>query len=542
MKTTWAGLLAIWLIIPTGAVSGTEADDLKRELQQLRQDYEKRIQVLEERLQRLETTPPPISSPALTNAAVTTPVSPDAAAETARERGRTFARQQFQRNTETRDRALIEEQDQPIRERVEQVLKDFVDISGYFRAGYGVNDQGGVQTAFQAPGAGAKYRLGNEAENYGELVFGRNWYTPGRFAVDPAQRPGADAPTGPVARTQVRVSFMDDYATHDFRTALPEAWASIGNVWEAQPNLKFWAGNRFYRRHDIHVLDFFFYNMSGYGGGMEDLQTPIGKVALAWIGNSAQSSIFNDVILPDPEYTAGFAKRTVDLRLYDVKVPLGKAEIGLAYACGSSGLDPDGNHADLGDGVALNLVHTRENFLSKNGFNMFSLQAGTGAAKTFTSGFETVQATNGAYYIIPDETDSWRFRVTEQFVAKLNPHLSLGPVLVYQYTDYNDLQGRRHWFSGGIRPIYHFNRYLSVAFEGGMDYVDDSAADQNGKLWKLTLAPQVSLGGSFMSRPVLRAFVTYAGWTDDFKGEIGGQDYINRTHGWTWGVQMESWW
>lgn len=248
------------------------------------------------------------------------------------------------------------------------------------------------------------------------------------------------------------------------------------------------------------------------------------------------------MILPDPENTAGFSKRTIDLRLYDVKVPFGKAEIGLAYATGSSGKDADGNQTDLGDGGALNFVHTRDHFLSQNGFNMFSLQFGTGAAKTFNSGFETIQATNGSYYIIPDERDSWRFRVTEQFVARLSPHFSLGPVLVYQYTDYNDLQGQRHWFSAGLRPVYHFNRYVSLAFEGGVDYVDDSATDQSGSLWKLTVAPQVSLGGNFMSRPVIRAFVTYAGWSDDFRGEVGGLDYANETHGWTWGVQMESWW
>jgi maltoporin len=41
---------------------------------------------------------------------------------------------------------------------------------GDFRAGYGRNDQGGSQVGFQAPGAFATYRLGNEAENHGELI------------------------------------------------------------------------------------------------------------------------------------------------------------------------------------------------------------------------------------------------------------------------------------------------------------------------------------------------------------------------------------
>src|SRR5213595_3385136 len=71
-----------------------------------------------------------------------------------------------------------------IKERVEHVLKEFVDISGYFRAGYGRNDEGSSQVPFQAPGAPAKYRLGNEAENYGELILAKDWYVPDLFTVD----------------------------------------------------------------------------------------------------------------------------------------------------------------------------------------------------------------------------------------------------------------------------------------------------------------------------------------------------------------------
>ena len=42
---------------------------------------------------------------------------------------------------------------------------------------------------FQAPGAFSKYRLGNEAETYGELTFGKNFYVPDLFKLDAAERP-----------------------------------------------------------------------------------------------------------------------------------------------------------------------------------------------------------------------------------------------------------------------------------------------------------------------------------------------------------------
>ena len=109
-------------------------------------------------------------------------------------------------------------------------------------------------------------------------------------------------------------------------------------------------------------------------------------------------------------------------------------------------------------------------------------------------------------------------------------------------TDYGDHGGRVYWASAGVRPVLHFNKYLGLAFEGGVDWVKEDQAGTSGNLYKLTLAPQVSLGGRFMSRPVIRAFVTYAHWSDDFVGQIGGNDYLNENNGLTYGVQMEAWW
>jgi maltoporin len=535
------GMLNEPLLAQTSQPAQSEAEAIRKEMQQMRNDYEQRMQKLDQRLQQLE------SQPASTNVqARTATVAGTNREPTLPELYHAFASYQFRQDTETRDRAILQEKNRPVKERMEQVLNNYVDIGGYFRAGYGRDDKGGPQPAFQAPGAFAKYRLGNEAENYGEIVFGKNWYAPELFALDPAVRPDG-TPSGPIARTQFRVAFFDPYdssgSSGGFQTSLPEAWAEIGNVIESQPSLKFWGGNRFYRRQDIHINDFFFYNMSGAGGGFEDLDLPFGHLALAWIGNGQKSGVYaSDVVAqPDPNNLAGFSKQNFDLRLYDMAVPLGKGEFGLVGAFQNSGLDSLGQQAPDSSGVAVTFLHTHEHFLSDDGVNRFSIQYGTGAAKTFTSGFETATFTNGTF-IVPDKRDSWRFRVTEDFVAQPSDHFSISPVVVYQYTDYRDAQGIRQWFSAGARPVYHFNKNLSLAFEGGADYVTDSALNRCGTLYKFTLAPQVSLGSRFLSRPVIRAFVTYAHWSDSLQGQIGGNDYANDTHGWTWGIQMESWW
>jgi maltoporin len=533
------------LTAPAQNVPSSEADQIREELRQLKQDYEQRIQKLEERLRRIETpavstnmgTPAPsvqAPSPASQLSSVT---STNAVAEAKR-----FAEEQFRQDTESRERALLAEP-QPFRERIEQVLQEFLEFHGYFRAGYGRDDQGGPQVGFQAPGAFAKYRLGNEAENYGELTLGKNFYVPNLFKLDARERPDG-SPAGPIARVQTTISIYDPY--QDLLTSssttfgLPEAFASIGNVVAAQPSMKFWAGNRFYRRHDIHVSDFFFLNMSGSGGGVEDVQLPFGKAALAWIG-AGVSSGFSDLPQPEANNEAGFSKANWDLRLYDVPLPLGKGEFGLVYARADSGRNALGQSQPGSDGVAVTALHTRDHFISGDGVNKFSLQFGTGAASTFTSGFETFANSNGVF-ILSNPVDSWRFRLTEHFTANVSDHFAIGPAVVYQFTDNRDGGGNTQWLSGGVRPIIVFNKYFNVAFETGVDWVKDTEAGTSSYLGKFTLAPEVSLGNRFMSRPVIRAFITYAHWGEPFRGQIGGNDYADSIEGLTYGIQMEAWW
>ncbi len=509
---------------------------LREEIQALKTDYENRIAMLEAKLAELEG----VESISLQNPEplATSLVEEEERVGQAIDQAKAYAKA-FTPVTETRVYA-IRQQDSVMRDRVEQVLEDFVEIGGYFRAGYGANDQGGPMVGFKAPGAAAKYRLGNEAETYGEISFKKNWYSDGAFSLDPDEREAV--PGGPIAHFEMMMSYFNpvDAALQASGTdvSFPQTWASVGNVIPSQPHAKVWAGNRFYRRHDIHVNDFFFYNMSGSGGGIEDVQTALGNVAVAWIGQGSRSGV-TSVPSPDPDNLAGFDKNNFDFRLYDVEVPFGEAEFGFTFATRSSGLDENGNQTPSANGWAFNFVHASTGVISEDGYNKFSLQYGRGPGLTFTSGFETF-AFNGGNFVIPFTDDSWRFRFTEQLVAQVNDSFSIGPVLVYEFTSIEDVE-ERTWFSAGVRPILHFNEFTSVAVEAGWDWTKSELDDVSDSLFKLTVAPQVSLGGRFLSRPVLRAFVTYAKWGDDFKGQVGGIDYANKTAGLTAGMQMEAW-
>ena len=183
--------------------------------------------------------PPPPVAPS-TPAAGAGPTAPtDAAVPAATDAQRPISElidEEFRSNTETRDQSTDRTF---LRERVEQVLENFIEVGGYIRSGYGRSGKGGPMVGFQAPGAGSKYRLGNEAETYGELILAKNFYLPGIFKLDEGERSGAGL-KGPIARVQLRLSFFNPYSAFGSSDAtsvgLPEAWASLGNVLPFAPS------------------------------------------------------------------------------------------------------------------------------------------------------------------------------------------------------------------------------------------------------------------------------------------------------------------
>lgn len=542
----------------TPAPAGNELAQVRQQMEQLKQEYEQlshaydqRLKKLDERLKQLETTdsaPAAASLPMVSTHNPPSVPSPEVSPASARQKApgpRDKAAQNqkpFEESTDSIQLARAGQENNPVRERVETVLHNYVDITGYFRAGYGEDDEGGPQPAFQAPGTLAKGRLGNEAENYGELSFNKNFYLPGAFSL--SRNSASGSATTPVGYVRLTVSMYNPFQNYAVSSSTQfgaaELWAAVGNLSASQPSMRVWAGNRYYRRHDIHIDDFFLSNMSGGGGGVEDIKTPIGKLAFAWIGIGSQSG-FSDIPQPDPQNKAGFNKSNFDARLYDSKLLGGIGEFGFDVSKATSGRDATGLSAPNTTGVSFTFIHTAQKWLGENNMNKFYIQYGRGPAKTFTSGFETY-AVNGGSFIRPDAPGSYRFRVADNVIFETGTHFSVSPVVLYQVTDYKQYGGLQHWFSTGVRPQVHFNKYASLALEPFVDWTDNKDTNISDYLFKITFAPQVSIGKHFMSRPVIRGYVTYGQWGNGFKGQIGGLDYVNRTRGWTWGAQMESWW
>jgi maltoporin len=61
-------------------------------------------------------------------------------------------------------------------------------------------------------------------------------------------------------------------------------------------------------------------------------------------------------------------------------------------------------------------------------------------------------------------------------------------------------------------------------------------------LVKVTIAPQITPAFKFLNRPSLRAFATWAHWSDTFRGGVAPATNPDAVHGIAVGVQMETWW
>jgi maltoporin len=502
--------------------AGQQTDHLQEQLQQLKQQYdatthdlEQRIAALEEQIKDEKEVQQKTKDSTVAAAELATQKVAESVLGHSDQVGANF---QGQLSSEpTYD--LLKEADTKI-EKLQQQLGTF-EFHGYFRSGYGLNSVGGEQVAFQAPGAGAKYRLGNEAETYAELIFVNNWVNP-EHDSDKAWIRSEFMVEANTTNSANYANFPNGTGNDQFR--LREAFVQIGNVLESQPGAKFWAGQRYYRRQHIDINDFYTLDMSGYGAGVEDWNIGIAKMSLAFLSGARP-----DIVTQNGNY----AKSNIDVRFYDLKGPAGLWAGWFDFARAKGGTESSTQKViATSNGYAVGLRHQRLEW--HGGYHAFSAQYGTGAASNFSGSIDDPT---------PFLNSTARFLATEQILFQLNDRFAIMPIFVYQrLKDGNPQHPWQQWVSFGARPEYFFTKHISLAFEGGFDHTHNRAANYDGWVRKFTIAPQIGAGRKFSSRPVLRAFLTYASWSDGLQGSVGGIPFANKTNGFTYGVQAEHWW
>ncbi|MDF3829373.1 MULTISPECIES: maltoporin [unclassified Pseudocitrobacter] len=420
-----------------------------------------------------------------------------------------------------------------------------VDFHGYARSGIGWTGSGGEQQCFQATGAQSKYRLGNECETYAELKLGQEVWKEGdkSFYFD--------------TNVAYSVAQQNDWEGTD--PAFREANVQGKNLIEWLPGSTIWAGKRFYQRHDVHMIDFYYWDISGPGAGIENIDLGFGKLSMAATRSqeAGGSSTFSSNHIYDT--TKDTANDVFDVRLAGLETnPDGVLELGADY--GRANTTDDYRLADGAskDGWMFTAEHTQSML---KGYNKFVVQYATDAMTTQGKGIP-----QGSYHDAGSEFDNRNinndgkmWRILDHGAISLGDRWDLMYVGMFQKTDLDSNLGT-DWWTVGVRPMFKWTPIMSTLLEVGYDNVKSQETGDRNSQYKITLAQQWQAGDSIWSRPAIRVFATYAKWDEKWgyvknsngstsryaMSDSSGNGQMTNSRGdddeFSFGAQMEIWW
>ncbi len=405
---------------------------------------------------------------------------------------------------------------------------------GYFRAGAGVNQDGGSMDRFLDSRIG---RLGNEDDLYGEVAVshdvayegGKRWYVTLRASFADQGWP-ASGSTG----------------DGDLDIGLPEAFIGGEDLFGHQETV--WAGRRFYRRCDVSITDFYYQDFSGNGAGVEnwDFGSFVGSGAVIINGGElpadASGAAYDESEASNgrPTLIAG----TFGLECSAGTLGLLSVDSVVAGSPGGTLQDEDvpgaaAQHYDamLTGGVGLRLGST----LGEHARHILVVQGGVGSSDPFNlagladSELVAIDGTPGER-----ERTPWLARaISDASWASANRVLGLAGTLVGEWSDTGFASDRRQRrIDAVVRGVWYGSRHFGLALEPGASWID--APDAPAHIGKFTAAVQMRVAETIATRPVLRLFATYAHWSEE-SAAVGATRADDR-EGWNFGLQGEVWW
>jgi maltoporin len=413
-----------------------------------------------------------------------------------------------------------------------------VAVSGYFRGSFGASNQQGRMTCFSLALPGelrSKYRLGNECEVWSETHFTVVTYAEGGTVATAHFMPTLFIPTTFIGYTPNGVvnSPLSFTTSTGAVLSFPNLYADISGIpWLFGGTV--WAGTRYYKRESVYISDFFYWNPSGVGAGVEDIN--LGKNLRLSYGAFA---VDGRLTPPPQDFAPPLAPLTDfgvrnDLQLRGIKFwESGEFQLGFQYIANYSN-NPSTNG---GWGVTFRFVQK-----VLGGDNKFVVQYGRGAG----TGFGTL-----ARYYYPDFSlynAPGELRIRFVDVLTIQPTAWLGAQLagVIQHDDLGNAGQVTDWYSAGGRVSFGFTEHFKLLGEAGYDQVTKSNGAPLQYLTKFTVAPTISAGRGLLMRPELRLFWTYALWNEAARIATidSGMLYTNSIYlsGQIFGVQAETWW
>ena len=433
------------------------------------------------------------------------------------------------------------------------VAASAVDFHGYARAGAQASTQGGEVYCLGNGNIGHKVgRLGDECDTYAELTLNQEVYNK--------------------ANNKWTLNTLVAYGTAEGNRDLQgDSWQAVGGngPWNGQrlsirelwtgyqtdAGYQIWAGKRFYQRKDIHLLDLYYLNNSGYGAGIEGIDVGMGNLAFAvtkWANDGTS------------DYNRNVYK--LDARWNGIPVgPLGNLDASVIYALPFISEQQEANAAgnaranransgalvtlDLNTAVNSDSVNLMNHFVVQYGTNGFGYigQNGNHAGDNYTPDLDDT----GVRVIDWGTLDAGNFGLGYSFIWA---HVNSGDDHIatpFGQPGYTWTTARSGWeYSVVLRPEYKWTEFTRTTLELGYSAQKTNGNVANVKyedpdVYKVTLAQQFTPGKGFWTRPAIRFYVSYIGGDEFAEGWAVGYKNKNKDgdeYQITVGTQVEAWW
>jgi len=370
-----------------------------------------------------------------------------------------------------------------------------IEFHGYSRGGPVLSYDDNVKGGLSLGGDLQKYRLGNEGDNGIEIDLIKNFEAGGM---------------------KWKVQYMPA-KWNNGAISTEQAFVEMSGLSFA-PEAKIWAGQRRLRIQDVHIVDNFLMNYGdNQGAGVTDIGIGSAKLGLGvFTGDKFDSAM-----------PIGVKATRLNADISEINTnPGGKLRV-LFTAVNGSGL------AGGNTGSGISVSHNQSDFLVKGMSNALFLQTSTGHAR-IDGEFQAIDGLSAG-------------QKASRIADSLNWQVGAfgGQTMLGYQTSRDDVTGvTTKDTSLGGRVSYAFSTNFKLLAEAGSTRrAVDGQADQT--LNKFTIAPTISVGPDFWSRPEVRLYLTKANWNDAARvanSGVGQFGATGKTASTIVGIQYEIWW
>ena len=436
-------------------------------------------------------------------------------------------------------------------------------FGGYVRAGLDHAQHG----KFNSWNKNKVGRLGNESDIWGEVALGASF----------------NGAKDTIWGIQTRAAYSNENGVKGDaqKLYLDEYYGTLKNVFSFSKDATVWVGKRYYHREEIHIQDWKWYQIEGYGAGVEYMDLGPGKLSFAWFSSTdndfsyeARTDVwgkaYNDSdnlsnYTWNKEKQKGYYTTDINTEKFDLEYGMTLWE-GSWFNVRGTLLVPetdDNNYMKLADQKKV----SNGNIFAISLDNYYSL----GSCKTvvqYIKGPNTdTPFGNGSwinYWDADNANDAHRWQFFNYGDMKIGD-FGFAHALYYTVgSGFGNKAGDKKSdkaFSFVIRPYYKLTDISKITTELGFftettEYHNASNKD-NYQGQKATLAYVLSPdAGNWKSRPELRFYVTYLHSNDSqalkespsqdkavwVHNANGSEYYAPRDNQVIFGAQLEAWW